>query len=108
MKQDIESTKLAFTTPNDEFTYPGVIYVEHANGNIAPVIVVNEKGNYTEYFWDLETNHENDRHNLINSALKLAPHSQSSAKVFVINNASLADIERVLGQALDNKKPEQV
>jgi hypothetical protein len=105
MEQDIERTKSAFAQANEKFTYPGVIYVEHANGNIAPVVVVEAENEYTEYSWDNQVTYNSDRHKYINSALKLAPHSQSEAKLFVINDATDEDIERVLTQASKNVKP---
>ena len=105
MREDIERTKSAMAMANEKFTFPGVIYVEHPNGNIAPVVVVEREGEYTEYSWGEQRTYENSRHDYINSALKLAPNSQSVAKLFVINDATEEDIERVLTQAQKNVKP---
>jgi hypothetical protein len=104
MEQDIESTKSAFLTPMEKFNFPAVIYVEYENGTIAPVVVVEDENDYTEYFWDSQVSKQDDRYNLIRSAFRLMPHSQSSGKVFIINGASDADVERVLEQAAKNKK----
>jgi hypothetical protein len=106
MEQDIEPTKSALKTPMEKFSFPGVIYVEHENGNIAPVIVIEAENDYTEYFWDNQRTRQDDRYNYIKSAFLHSPNSQSSAKLFVINNATDADIERVLEQASKNKKPQ--
>lgn len=105
MQQDIERTKSAFAQSSQQFDYPGVIYVEHSNGNIDPVIVVESENEYTQYSWGDQTTFNNDRHKYIRSALKLMPHSQSEAKLFVINDATDDDIERVLSQAQKNVKP---
>lgn len=104
MREDIERTKSAMAMANEKFTYPGVIYVEHTNGNIDPVIVIEGEDEYTEYSWGDQRTFTNNRHNYINSALKVAPNSQSTAKLFVINDATDEDIERVLTQASKNVK----
>lgn len=106
MEEDIERTKSAFAQKNEKFAYPGVIYVEHQNGTIDPVVVIEAENEYTEYSWGDQTSYNNDRHKYIRSALRLAPNSQSSAKLFVINDATNEDIERVLTQASKNVKPE--
>lgn len=107
MEQDIERTKSAFAQSSQKFAYPGVIYVEHPNGVIDPVVVVEAENEYTQYSWRDQTTYNNDRHKYIRSALRLMPHSQSQAKLFVINDATDEDIERVLTQASKNPEPDR-
>ena len=108
MEQDIERTKKSFIDLKREIKYPAVIYVETEEGNIAPVLVLEQKGRITSYFWDNMKRYDSDEYNLIGDVIKLSIGSQSSAKLFFIDNASTADIDRVVDQAKKNKivKPE--
>lgn len=107
MQQDIESTKLSFATPTKSLSHPAIIYIESQTGNIAPIIVTSSDEESTYYFWDQKVTYRDSRYKTVNDSLYLSTNSQSSARLFIRENASPEDISRVLGQAKKNKRPGQ-
>jgi hypothetical protein len=108
MEQDIERTEKSLKDLKKEITYPAVIYVETEQGNIAPILVLERKGRITSYFWGDVKRYDSNEYNVVGDTVRLSIGSQSSAKLFFIDNATPVDIDRLIDQAKKNKivKPE--
>jgi hypothetical protein len=108
MKQDIEKTNKSFENLKKEITYPAIVYLETEAGNIAPILILERKGRITSYFWNNIKRYDSDMYNVVGDIVKLSIGSQSSSKLFFIDNATGDDFERVINQAKKNKivKPE--
>lgn len=104
MKEDIERTKKSFEDLKKEITYPAIIYLETEVGNIAPILILERKGRITSYYWNNIKRYDSNDYNVVGDIVKLSIGSQSSSKLFFIDNATGDDFDRVINQASKNKK----